>query len=102
MRLQPHPKLLFLMLSVWLLPMAAHAQTDADGNGSLTRDEPMTARKSFVENVEPSVEATFADVAYGAHEKQKFDLWVADSSLPTPLVIYIHGGGFSAGDKSPV
>lgn len=45
---------------------------------------------------------THANVAYGDHEKQKFDLWLAESNNgePTPLVIYIHGGGFRGGDKS--
>lgn len=44
---------------------------------------------------------THADVAYGEHEKQKFDLWLAESKddAPTPLVIFIHGGGFRGGDK---
>lgn len=44
---------------------------------------------------------THADVSYGAHEKQAFDIWLAESKdgQPTPLVIYIHGGGFRGGDK---
>ena len=40
-----------------------------------------------------------ADVAYGPHERNVLDLWKAPSPRPTPLVIYIHGGGFRAGDK---
>ena len=42
----------------------------------------------------------FADVSYGTHPNNKFDLWLAKSDKPTPLVIFIHGGGFVAGDKS--
>ncbi|NNE93984.1 MAG: alpha/beta hydrolase [Verrucomicrobiales bacterium] len=43
---------------------------------------------------------TVADVKYGEHEKQAFDLWpVPDANEPTPLAIYIHGGGFRGGDK---
>ncbi len=37
---------------------------------------------------------------YGPHERNVFDLWKAKSDRPTPLLIYIHGGGFRAGDKS--
>jgi len=37
---------------------------------------------------------------YGPHERNVLDLWKADSAQPTPLLIYIHGGGFIAGDKS--
>lgn len=40
-----------------------------------------------------------ADAAYGPHERHRLDVWRAVSANPTPLVIYIHGGGFRAGDK---
>jgi hypothetical protein len=44
--------------------------------------------------------ATFVDEIYGPHNRNTFDIWLADSDKPTPLVIYIHGGGFLGGDKS--
>ena len=40
------------------------------------------------------------NAAYGPHERNVLDLWKAKSDRPTPLVIFIHGGGFSKGDKS--
>lgn len=40
-----------------------------------------------------------ANVRYGPHERNVFDLWLADAEEPAPLVIYYHGGGFRAGDK---
>lgn len=40
-----------------------------------------------------------ADIAYGPHERNVFDLWQAKSGGPAPLVIYYHGGGFRGGDK---
>ncbi len=43
-----------------------------------------------------------ADVSYGDHPSNKFDLWLVESDKPTPLVVFIHGGGFVAGDKSTV
>jgi acetyl esterase len=42
---------------------------------------------------------THADVTYGPHVRNVFDLYLAESQQPTPLVLYIHGGGFRAGDK---
>ena len=44
--------------------------------------------------------AKFVNEKYGSHERNTFDLWQAKSESPTPLVIYIHGGGFTGGDKS--
>jgi acetyl esterase/lipase len=46
-------------------------------------------------------EPTVKDYAYGtASERQKFDFWKAESSLPTPVVLLIHGGGWVNGDKT--
>lgn len=48
------------------------------------------------------VAATHTDVAYGNHERNVLDIWLAESETPTPLVVYIHGGGFMNGDKSRI
>lgn len=45
------------------------------------------------------LEPTHADVRYGTHERNVIDLYLAQSDKPTPLVLYIHGGGFQGGDK---
>lgn len=42
---------------------------------------------------------TFTDVRYGKHERHVLDFWKAKSESPTPLFIWIHGGGFRAGNK---
>ncbi|MCB1131898.1 MAG: alpha/beta hydrolase, partial [Verrucomicrobiae bacterium] len=46
-----------------------------------------------------SVKPTLRDVAYGPHQRNKLDFWKAGSSKPTPLVFYIHGGGWVSGSK---
>ncbi len=42
------------------------------------------------------------NVAYGSHRMQKIYFWRAKSEKPTPLLVYIHGGGWSGGDRSVV
>ena len=45
---------------------------------------------------------TAASVAYGEHPRQVLDFYQAKSDTPTPLVLYIHGGGWINGDKSGI
>ena len=45
---------------------------------------------------------TFADVPYGEHPRQKMDVWQARSDKSAPLVVYFHGGGWQAHDKSDI
>lgn len=42
---------------------------------------------------------TYRDLAYGPHERNKLDFWQAASDTPTPVVFYIHGGGWVGGSK---
>ncbi len=42
----------------------------------------------------------FADVAYGPHERNVLDLWLAEGEGPRLLAVYMHGGGWRAGDRS--
>jgi len=43
---------------------------------------------------------TLVDVPYGTHEKQVLDFWQAASPQPTPVLFFIHGGGWINGDKT--
>src|SRR6185369_3467169 len=71
---------------------------DANSDGAISRDELNAFTRGGGEGLKP----THADVAYGPHERNKIDLYLAESKTPTPLVLYIHGGGFRGGDKSSV
>jgi acetyl esterase/lipase len=42
------------------------------------------------------------NVSYGTHRMQRIYFWRAKSDKPTPLLFYIHGGGWSGGDRSVV
>jgi len=42
--------------------------------------------------------ATYENLAYGKHSKQKVDVWLPKGAKgPVPLLVYIHGGGWSGG-----
>lgn len=43
---------------------------------------------------------TIGDISYGMHPKQKIDFYKAHAEGPTPLVVFIHGGGWTAGTKN--
>ncbi len=83
-------------------------EADADKDGILTDAEARAYRERVQRaqgNRAPRGERpapTHADVHYGPHERQVFDLYLVASDRPTPLLIYIHGGGFVGGDKSSV
>ncbi|MBX7209978.1 MAG: alpha/beta hydrolase [Verrucomicrobiaceae bacterium] len=48
------------------------------------------------------IKPTIADVPYGPHPKQRLDFWRAESSKPAPLLFFIHGGGWMAGNRMVV
>src|SRR4051812_15244710 len=66
-------------------PMLAQADKDKEK----PKSKPKPARPT----------PTAADVAYGEHPRQRLDFWQAKSETPTPLVVLIHGGGWTGGDK---
>ncbi len=45
---------------------------------------------------------THKNVAYGPHERNALDFWQAKSDKPAPLVVFIHGGGFTGGSKDQI
>ena len=47
-----------------------------------------------------ALKPTQADIKYGPAERNVLDFYRAKSEQPTPLVIYIHGGGFVGGNKN--
>jgi len=43
--------------------------------------------------------ATHENVSYGEHDANVLDFWKAEGDGPRPLLVYIHGGGWTGGDK---
>ena len=42
---------------------------------------------------------THAGIAYGTHARNVLDIWLAKGDGPRPLLVHIHGGGWTTGDK---
>ena len=81
-------------------------QADANKDGVLSLKEAQTylkeQRAKQANRNRARAQPTHADIKYGEHERHVIDLYLAESKQPTPLLIYIHGGGFVGGDKRGV
>jgi hypothetical protein len=60
------------------------------------------AEKPAAAPAAPQRKPTEANVPYGKHPKQVVDFYKAESKEPTPVVVYIHGGGWMGGSKDRV
>jgi len=47
----------------------------------------------------PQIAPTAANVSYGPDARNVLDFWKAEGDGPRPLLVYIHGGGWTGGDK---
>jgi hypothetical protein len=87
-------------------------RSDSDGDGTLSekewevviriataREKMQKRQNSGKSSNKGQMPPTHANVKYGKDERNVFDIWLAKSDNPTPLAIYIHGGGFRAGSK---
>ncbi len=87
-------------------------EADANRDGVLTEAEARAHQKnSNVGKTGPApgkvkgkgeATPTFANVRYGPHERNVLDFWRAPGDGPTPVLLFLHGGSFKAGDKSAV
>jgi acetyl esterase/lipase len=76
-------------------------QADTNKDGVLTVAEARAFQNKQRREKRKTVELppTHADVSYGPHANNVLDLWLVSSAQPSPLLVFIHGGGFRGGDK---
>lgn len=83
-----------------------YPEADTDKDGILTLQEglaflgKMKAKSGAAEGYKDAPPPTIRDVSYGPHERNVLDFWKAKTTAPAPLVFFIHGGGFTSGDKT--
>ena len=58
-----------------------------------------TAGTDHLSGADAPLQPTHADVPYGSHARNVLDFWQAKGTGPRPLLVYIHGGGWTGGDK---
>ena len=49
---------------------------------------------------DPQLQPTHANVPYSEHAPCQLDIWIAEGDGPRPLLVYIHGGGWTTGNKT--
>lgn len=78
--------------------MVSSGDDDLSSQIDSTNDDSMS-----VSNDSINLDTTFlGDIAYDIHQSTTFDIWMPASDSPTGLLLYIHGGGFTSGDKNLV
>lgn len=84
---------MFLLLFFFLWSCDKNDDNPQDVNSNITfSDSPIDLQ---------GMNARFAkDIPYDSKTRTLFDIWLPDSNTPTGLVIYVHGGGFTSGDKN--
>ncbi len=89
--------------------LKAYPDADADGDGVLTASEARQYLRKNAGKIElpearrpAGPEPTLENVKYGPHERNVLDFWKAKSDGPTPVIVFIHGGGFRNGDKGGI
>jgi poly(3-hydroxybutyrate) depolymerase len=85
-----------IQTSVLVTSMALLAACGSDDDAAIVVPVPHEGL-----TISADVTAEFrSDVTYGTDTRNVFDIFLPESVTATPLVIFVHGGGFFAGDKS--
>ena len=89
-----------------------YPDADLNGDGRLTREEfreykarqsqPKDQQQKPRQQKQDKIAATQANVSYFSHPDNVIDFYEAKSKKTTPLVLYIHGGGFRRGSKDGI
>ncbi len=94
-----NPRLTTLIVSLGLLVSSMPSVLAAPPASTAKPETPQKAAAP-AKPVVPPLPPTLANVAYGSDPKQVLDFYKAESAKPTPLLFFIHGGGWVAGSKA--
>jgi len=91
-----------ILLSLPALLGAAAFAADVPATKPAVPPTPGAPAKAAGKPVPQLPTPTAADVSYGPHKKQVMHFWKAESDKPTPLLFFIHGGGWMGGNRTSV
>ncbi len=84
--------------SIILILISFFVACDKNDDNPLTKSSDITFSSSPFDL--QGINAKFAkDISYDNKTRTQFDIWLPNSNTPTGLVVYVHGGGFTSGDK---
>ncbi|MDZ7756517.1 alpha/beta hydrolase [Rhodohalobacter sp.] len=87
----------------FIIILAALIFISCENNDDLVLDNQLELTYSYSPISLGDIDAKFSeDISYGPYSRNTFDIFLPESDRPTPLVIYIHGGGFISGSKDIV
>ena len=94
----PAPATMKALITLLLITCVAAHSAEAPAKKKSPVPAKAAAKKAYPKNPAP----TAANVRYGPHERNVLDFWQAKSEGLTPLLFYIHGGGWMGGDKASI
>ena len=84
-------RLLILLLLLFALLSCEESSSEKNDLGLIHRSSPIDLS---------DIDAKFyTDINYGKSKNNSFDIFLPNVQDKTPLVIFVHGGGFVGGDK---
>lgn len=94
---------IFVLLVAFLVEASQSAAQQSDVAAGLAQ-QPRRANPASQQQDQVSgrIKPTHVNVSYGPHSRNVLDFYQTKSDKPTPLVIYIHGGGFVGGNKESI
>lgn len=94
--------LLGLLTSCEILDVSPNIKTDATVIEDSSTTQSLPSQTSFVETSGVKLEYEYRqDITYGSNGLQNFDIYLPkNQTAKVPVIILLHGGGWSEGDKS--
>jgi acetyl esterase/lipase len=84
----------------FLIAVLVISACGSDSASTATPPEPLDLQATAAPFDLSAVSAEYFEaISYGPYDENLFDIYIPESEEPTPLLLYIHGGGFTGGSR---